>query len=119
VAAEVEAHPVAGFLREIVATMVRRNDAGLSAHQLAVFLSCYLADGDITVREMAQEIGASKASITRSFDKLVERGLVARQSDPTDGRLVYVRRTKAGVDLLAEMSAIGQNLMQRSEAKAA
>ncbi len=100
-------------------TMVRRDDAGLSAHQLAVFLSCYLRDGELTVREMVQEIGASKASITRAFEKLVERGLVSRHSDPQDGRKVYVGPTKAGSELLAELKLIGQNVMQQTDAKAA
>lgn len=99
--------------------MTRRDEPGLSVYQLAVFLSCYTRDGKHTVRDIAQEIGTSKANVTRAFDKLVERGLVSRQTDPLDGRTVYAGHTQAGGALLAEFADIAGAFSKQGTARAA
>ncbi len=118
-ALEFQPNVAAALLREIVVSMVRRDDPGLSVHQLAVFLSCYLGDGEQTVRDLAQEMGASKASVTRAFDKLVERGLLSRETDKIDGRTVYAGQTEAGAALLAEFGDVAGAFIKETDARAA
>lgn len=94
------------MLREVIVSLVRRDGPALSAHQLAVYLTCYLTDGHHTVRGLAAELNVSKSVITRSLDKLGEMELARRIPDPADRRSVLVERTTPGWKLLDELRAI-------------
>lgn len=98
--------PAVYMLREVIVSLVRRDGPALSAHQLAVYLTCYLIDGNHTVRGLAAELNVSKSVITRSLDKLSEMELARRIPDPTDRRSVLVERTPNGWQLLDELQAI-------------
>ena len=97
------------MLREVIVSLVRRDGPALSAHQLAVYLTCYLTDGHHTVRGLAAELNVSKSVITRSLDKLGEMELARRIPDPADRRSVLVERTSPGWHLLDELRAITVN----------
>jgi DNA-binding MarR family transcriptional regulator len=97
------------ILREVIVALVRRDGPALSAHQLAVYLTCYLKDGAHTVRGLAAELNVSKSVITRSLDKLGEMDLARRIPDPADRRSVLVERTSAGWRLLDELRTIARN----------
>jgi DNA-binding MarR family transcriptional regulator len=99
------------ILREVIVALVRRDGPALSAHQLAVYLTCYLKEGDHTVRGLAAELNVSKSVITRSLDKLSEMELARRIPDPADRRSVLVERTPAGWRLLDELRAIARNAL--------
>ncbi len=94
------------MLREVIVSLVRRDGPALSAHQLAVYLTCYLTDGHHTVRGLAAELNVSKSVITRSLDKLGEMELSKRIPDPADRRSVLVERTGPGWKLLDELRSI-------------
>jgi DNA-binding MarR family transcriptional regulator len=97
-------------LREVIVALVRRDGPALSAHQLAVYLTCYLKDGNHTVRGLAAELNVSKSVITRSLDKLGDMELARRIPDPADRRSVLVERTEAGHQLLNELRNIVSNV---------
>jgi DNA-binding MarR family transcriptional regulator len=94
------------MLREVIVALVRRDGPALSAHQLGVYLTCYLDDGDHTVRGLASRLSVSKSVITRALDKLTELELARRRPDPADRRSVLVERTQAGHALLDELRRI-------------
>jgi len=94
------------MLREVIVALVRRDGPALSAHQLAVYLTCYLTTGDHTVRGLAAHLNVSKSVITRSLDKLGELQLTRRAPDPSDRRSILVERTDPGSALLAELRQI-------------
>lgn len=94
------------MLREVIVSLVRRDGPALSAHQLAVYLTCYLKTGHHTVRGLAADLNVSKSVITRSLDKLGEMELTRRMPDPSDRRSVLVDRTAPGSKLLNELRDI-------------
>jgi DNA-binding MarR family transcriptional regulator len=94
------------MLREVIVALVRRDGPALSSHQLAVYLTCYLKDGDHTVRGLAADLNVSKSVITRSLDKLGDLSLTRRIPDPADRRSILVERTDAGWELLDELRGI-------------
>jgi DNA-binding MarR family transcriptional regulator len=94
------------MLREVIVALVRRDGPALSAHQLAVYLTCYLKNTDHTVRGLAADLNVSKSVITRSLDKLGEMELTRRAPDPSDRRSILVERTSKGSQLLAELRGI-------------
>jgi DNA-binding MarR family transcriptional regulator len=95
-----------GILREVIVALVRKDGPALSTHQLGVFLTCYLKDGDHTVRGLAADLHVSKSVITRALDKLGELDLAQRLPDPSDRRSVLVDRTGPGRALIDELKAI-------------
>ena len=97
------------MLREVIVALVRRDGPALSAHQLAVYLTCYLKNSDHTVRALAAELSVSKSVITRSLDKLGELNLTRRAPDPADRRSILVERTSTGSALLDELRGIVVN----------
>ena len=61
-----------------------------------------LEDHALTPRELAAIECVSPPSMTRTVGALVERGLVARQDDPLDGRQVFLSLTAQGLLTLKE-----------------
>ena len=94
------------ILRDTVVALVRRDGPDLSARQLGVFLTAYLAEGPHTVRGLAASLNVSKPAITRALDRLGELDLTRRKTDPQDRRSVLVQRTAKGTSLLRDMSSI-------------
>jgi DNA-binding MarR family transcriptional regulator len=50
--------------------------------------------------ELVARLGVTLPTVSGVVDRLVERGLIARRSNPSDRRRVFVGITPAGVDLL-------------------
>ncbi len=105
-AMEMSAEALVGVLRDTIVAMVRRDGPDLSARQLGVFLTTYLADGPHTVRGLAAALNVSKPAITRALDRLGELDLTRRKTDPQDRRSVLVQRTAKGSTLLRDLSGI-------------
>jgi DNA-binding MarR family transcriptional regulator len=66
----------------------------VAPHQFSVL--CRLEDAPRTPGELAEIERVAKPSMTRTVGALVERGLVSRQDDPTDGRQVILSLTAEG-----------------------
>ena len=105
-AGKMSAEDLVEILRDTIVAMVRRDGPDLSARQLGVFLTTYLAEGPHTVRGLAAMLNVSKPAITRALDRLGELDLTRRKTDPQDRRSVLVQRTTKGSSLLRELSSI-------------
>lgn len=66
----------------------------LAPHQFSALVR--LEDGPRTPKEVAEIEQVSAPSMSRTVNGLVERGLVARADDPTDGRQVILSLTREG-----------------------
>ena len=95
-----------GTLRDTIVALVRRDGPDLSSRQLGVFLTCYLQDGNHTVRGLAADLNVSKPAITRALDRLGELDLARRKVDPADRRSVLVQRTLKGQSFLRDLRSI-------------
>jgi DNA-binding MarR family transcriptional regulator len=94
---------LASILRETIIVLVRSDTADLSARQLAVFLTCYLAPRPQTVRGLATDLNVPKPGICRALGRLEYLKLVRRKADPMDRRSVFVQRTSAGAAYLTRL----------------
>jgi DNA-binding MarR family transcriptional regulator len=69
------------------------------------------ASGGLTCSEIGERLVSPGPDVTRLLDRLEQRGLVARQRDAGDRRVVRARITAAGLALLAELDApVGDTL---------
>jgi DNA-binding MarR family transcriptional regulator len=82
---------------------LRREDdaSGLPAPQLSA-LSVIVFGGPITLGALAAAEQVRPPTITKLVARLEEAGLVAREVDPVDRRVVRVRSTARGARLLQE-----------------
>ena len=93
-------------LQQTAVALVRREGPELTTRQLGVFITCYLMDDVLTVRDLCWKLNASKSAITRALDRLSELDLVRRKADPLDRRGILIRRTTAGARLLLSIKNI-------------
>ncbi|MEP6797488.1 MAG: MarR family transcriptional regulator [Lapillicoccus sp.] len=70
----------------------------IAPHQFSVLSR--LEDAPKTPGELADIERVAKPTMTRTVGALVEKGLVARQDDPSDGRQVILSITSDGVRML-------------------
>lgn len=81
--------------------LLRREDeaSGISAPRLSA-LSVIVFAGPITMAELAAAEQVRGPTMTRIVDALVAEGLAERVADPADRRIVRVRASDRGKDLL-------------------
>ena len=70
-------------------------------------------DGAARMSVLAEALRIARRSATTLVDGLVERGLVAREDDPSDRRAVLVRLTDRGVALLDDIDALRREAAKR------
>ena len=79
--------------------LARRDAGGLSGPRLAA-LSTIAHTGPTSLARLAAAEGVSPPTMTRLVDSLIEAGLAARETDPTDRRAIRISATEAGMELL-------------------
>jgi DNA-binding MarR family transcriptional regulator len=93
----------AGDLVEVVSLFIRGVSAGRSLSLTAVAVLGYLdRSGPQRITDLAAAEGVSQPSMTQLVQRLQQRGLVSRASDPADGRVALVSLTSKGRSVLAE-----------------
>ena len=73
-------------------------------------------EGTYCLRDVQERMLNRTANTTRLVEKLRKRDLLSRRPNPTNRRMVSVRITQAGLDLLEEMDGPMQELDQRTQA---
>lgn len=101
--------------RDAFATIV-----GISGVQYEILMLASRADG-LSIGEVAARLHRSGAFITIEANKLVERGILEKASDPADGRRVLLKNTSRSVELLRRLAPyqvrINDVLFERLDAK--
>jgi DNA-binding MarR family transcriptional regulator len=77
-------------------------EAEVSLPQLRV-LVILASQGPRSLNAMAHTLGIHPSNVTRACDRLVAAGLVRRDGDPTDRRLLALRLTAAGTELIEKV----------------
>jgi len=83
----------------------------LTTPQLKVVLLLHL-NGPARMSVIASSLGVSLATATGVVDRLVERGMIVRESDPNDRRVVLCRLSDKGSKLIAGLwQKAGENAL--------
>src|SRR6516165_11238586 len=72
----------------------------------AATLATLERSGPQRLTALAVREGVTQPAMTQLIGRLQEAGLVSREADPTDGRVVQVCLTNRGRDLLARRGAV-------------
>jgi DNA-binding MarR family transcriptional regulator len=83
----------------------------LTAGQLRALLLLY-TNGPTRMSDISSALGVSMATATGVIDRMVERGIVVRESDPNDRRIVLCRMSPEGEKIV---SGLWQSWSKRAE----
>lgn len=72
-----------------------RRESGLTVPQV-VLLQAIRVLGEVSGRQLAEEVSLSQATVSTILDRLEGRGYVERYRSPNDRRVVHVRLTRLG-----------------------
>ena len=93
---------------------------GISGVQYEILMLASRADG-LSIGEVAGRLHRSGAFITIEANKLVERGILQKASDPADGRRVLLKNTSKSLHLLERLAPhqrrINDVLFERLDAR--
>jgi DNA-binding MarR family transcriptional regulator len=103
----------------ITRLLLRRGTSGLSRAEAGILSA--LAAGAQRVTELAASQALAQPTVTQLVGRLEERGFVARERHPGDGRVVLVSLTAAGRVALDDLRAqyrqiLREHLADRSDA---
>lgn len=70
----------------------------LSAPQAMLLFTIAHQPGSISVKDLAEKVGVTPGAVTQLVNALVEKGLVQREGDPADRRVVRLKVTKKATD---------------------
>jgi DNA-binding MarR family transcriptional regulator len=76
----------------------RLRPTGVGVGQWAVLLFLWADDG-VTQAELSRRVAIEPPTMVRTIDRMVRDGLVTREPDPADGRLMRIHLTKRGSTL--------------------
>lgn len=95
----------AAFLRRLARQLQR--DSGLSAPEYEVLVNLDKAPGNrMRVLELAQGMQWEKSRLSKQISRMIERGLLARETCPTDQRGAVIVLTGAGREAFVEAERI-------------
>ena len=69
-------------------------DADLTMQQLKVLIVLYA--GQASMSQLAESLHVTQATVTGIIDRLLAHGLVRRENDPADRRMVVINLTEQG-----------------------
>ena len=76
----------------------------LTGSQIHVLSALGVSPGPLPMNELANNIGASSPTLTGIIDRLERQGLVARERDDGDRRLVLISLTAAGQEAFVTLT---------------
>ena len=85
---------------------------GISMAQLHV-LHLVESHGEMAMSRLAEMLDVSLSNATGLIDRVEERGFVERIRVPTDRRIVLVRLTPAGRQMLDEIEVVREQILRR------
>jgi DNA-binding MarR family transcriptional regulator len=98
------------IMRQELQRRFRAAGRELTAEAWALLGQLWKEDG-LSRQQLADRTIKDETTITRLLDGLVDKGLVRREQDQGDRRVVQVRLTEQGWQLRAELVPVAQGLM--------
>jgi len=98
-----------GELRCVSSRRMLRRGVSISNLYLASVLAQH---GEMPMSRIADLLDVSLSATTGIIDRMEERGLVERVRDPIDRRVVLVRVSAAGREMLDEVEVLKQDLLE-------
>ncbi len=82
-------------------------------HQLLLGVAGFTGSASASVSQLAEFLQERHNSVVGLVERAVQRGLVRREHDPRDRRLVIVSLTQQGEDILARLNKMHEEEVKR------
>jgi DNA-binding MarR family transcriptional regulator len=105
-------HVLRGFL---AASEDVSKSAGVPPLQYQAMLAICAWPGPISIGDLAAQLLMTHSSAVQLFDRLAASGLASREPSPDDGRVVLLRLTEQGDELLMDLAEHHLRVMQSRE----
>lgn len=102
-------HVLGLLLEEARQLIIRDGEDGLRPSQFRV-IGSVPPDRGITVTELAERVGMTKQGTGQFVTQLTQDGYLVTESDPDDGRMRIVRRTRLGDDATQRLTVMLRRL---------
>jgi DNA-binding MarR family transcriptional regulator len=100
------------FLSDDFEKRLKENEIKLSIVEFVLLYRLFsMEDDEISQQNFANLEGKHKSVILRQISGLVDKGLVAKMEDMTDGRKSRIMLTKVGMTLLEKLLKIEEEMM--------
>ena len=113
---------VAAFVHAVEAALARwlvaQYGLGLAEYQAIVYVSQSPAK-EVRLNDLAAHLNLSQSSVTRLVIRLEVKGLLSRDSCPSDGRGVYAKLTPAGDVLVSKAQPAYSTMLEQTIGKIA
>ena len=76
----------------------------LSFSQIKTLYAIYSSEQELSLKALAESLGMTVATMSRTVDALVDRGFIDRTEDPEDRRMKRITLTEAGAQVPAELN---------------
>lgn len=80
---------------------------GISVAQWRILINLAYSDSQ-SVRDIQKRVHLDKAKVSRAVSQLEERGLLSKDIDDTDRRLLHLRLTEAGRQMVCELIPLAE-----------
>ena len=71
-------------------------------HYLDVITKLELDGAEVKVSDISDELGLPRPGVTKTIKGMEQLGFVEKETSDADGRIVYIRSTQAGRDLVCK-----------------
>jgi DNA-binding MarR family transcriptional regulator len=102
--------PIWNHMRSII-HRIAREDYGITSTQFQV-LHRIREENKKTVSELSDCMVVSRPSVSRAVDELVRAGLIERKGDSVDRRVVYLKPSAKGEEIISKVHAKNNVIMQ-------
>ena len=113
---------LAGFLPYRMAVAAERLSAGMAAHYRDEFgisvadwrVLVHVSDaGAVSIREIHKRVHLEKSKASRAASRLEARGLLIKETNPDDRRLVVLTLTPQGQEMMTKLKAVALDYQAR------
>ncbi len=92
---------------------IYREKFGISVPEWRVVAHLSQTDKPVSVREIFQKVDMDKSKVSRAATRLAGRGYVVKTRNRADGRLVELKLSAPGRELIREMTPIADEFERR------
>lgn len=101
------------LLRQALQQRFRQSDHALTAEEWALLGQLWKQDG-LSRQRLAAKTFKDQTTVTRLLDVLVAKGVVRRETDATDRRVIRIWLTDAGRHLEASLVPLARGMLQEA-----
>lgn len=97
-------------MKNTAGEQLKEYDITFGEFNILMFLSQGVCD---TSKDMARHQGYSRSLVSKTVDQLMKRGLLTAQQDSEDRRIMHLKLTKEGGEMVQKTKVLGEKIDEK------